>query len=149
MSDADRSGREVVQLGGVEPPTSGSTDRRSNQLSYSCTNSAIWLAERHEPRSQPVIWQARSAPPFLGSTTPCFRSNAKSPGGEPRALNEQTKPRSAVQATLENTLLTLSLIGSAVSVAIFCIRAANSLDCAVIASNCLRACAVESSIMSE
>ena len=27
----------MVQLGGFEPPTSGSTDRRSNHLSYSCT----------------------------------------------------------------------------------------------------------------
>ena len=26
----------MVQLGGLEPPTSGSTIRRSNQLSYSC-----------------------------------------------------------------------------------------------------------------
>jgi hypothetical protein len=26
----------MVQLGGLEPPTSCSTDRRSNQLSYSC-----------------------------------------------------------------------------------------------------------------
>ena len=26
----------LVQLGGLEPPTSCSTDRRSNQLSYSC-----------------------------------------------------------------------------------------------------------------
>src|SRR5215470_9718988 len=26
----------MVQLGGFEPPTSGSTDRRSNHLSYSC-----------------------------------------------------------------------------------------------------------------
>ena len=30
----------MVQLGGLEPPTSGSTIRRSNQLSYSC----IWVA---------------------------------------------------------------------------------------------------------
>src|SRR5215472_12960857 len=28
---------EMVQLGGLEPPTSGSTIRRSNQLSYNCT----------------------------------------------------------------------------------------------------------------
>jgi hypothetical protein len=34
---ADRVEKSVVQLGGLEPPTSGSTDRRSNQLSYSCT----------------------------------------------------------------------------------------------------------------
>jgi hypothetical protein len=27
----------MVQEGGLEPPTSGSTDQRSNQLSYSCT----------------------------------------------------------------------------------------------------------------
>jgi hypothetical protein len=26
----------LVQLGGLEPPTSGSTNQRSNQLSYSC-----------------------------------------------------------------------------------------------------------------
>ena len=34
-----RSGHRVVQLGGFEPPTSGSTIRRSNQLSYNCTSS--------------------------------------------------------------------------------------------------------------
>ncbi len=32
-------GSALVQLGGFEPPTSGSTIRRSNQLSYSCTGS--------------------------------------------------------------------------------------------------------------
>ena len=41
--DVEKSARDhpkyliwLVQLGGFEPPTSGSTDRRSNQLSYSC-----------------------------------------------------------------------------------------------------------------
>ena len=29
----------LVQLGGLEPPTSWSTAKRSNQLSYSCTAS--------------------------------------------------------------------------------------------------------------
>src|ERR1044071_5639711 len=28
----------MVQAGGLETPTSGSTDRRSNQLSYACTS---------------------------------------------------------------------------------------------------------------
>ena len=32
----------MVQLGGFEPPTSGSTNRRSNQLSYSCTTTCTW-----------------------------------------------------------------------------------------------------------
>lgn len=29
----------MVQLGGFEPPTSGATNQRSNQLSYNCTRS--------------------------------------------------------------------------------------------------------------
>src|SRR3954471_14104215 len=39
----------VVQLGGLEPPTSGSTIRRSNQLSYSCTR-LVWRSRiRNSP----------------------------------------------------------------------------------------------------
>ena len=37
--------REVVQLGGLEPPTSGSTIRRSNQLSYNCPLTACVVAK--------------------------------------------------------------------------------------------------------
>src|ERR1043166_3940096 len=33
-------GKEMVQSGGIEPPTSGSTIRRSNQLSYDCPRAA-------------------------------------------------------------------------------------------------------------
>src|SRR5262245_19552486 len=55
----------------------------------------------------------------------------------------------ADQAACLNTLPTPSLIGSAVSVAIFCASAANSLVCAVTASKCLRTCAVESSTTSD
>jgi hypothetical protein len=35
-SDEKCGERRLVQLGGLEPPTSCSTGRRSNQLSYNC-----------------------------------------------------------------------------------------------------------------
>src|SRR3954471_17342596 len=43
--DLSRPVTAMVQLGGFEPPTSGSTDRRSNHLSYSCTRPA-WRGGR-------------------------------------------------------------------------------------------------------
>jgi hypothetical protein len=79
------------------------------------------------------------------------------PGREARALGYATLRyvtiRDAspirVQATLRNTLVTPLLSGSVVSVATFWASAASSLVCSETASNCLRACEVESSMISE
>jgi hypothetical protein len=47
----------MVQLGGLEPPTSGSTIRRSNQLSYNCTL---------DPAGIGVLWASHSKSKALG-----------------------------------------------------------------------------------
>src|ERR1700689_3261776 len=59
------------------------------------------------------------------------------------------RPDRAGQATLANALFIPLLIGSAVSVATFCARALSSLLWAVSDSNCFRACALDSSIISD
>src|SRR6266853_4944473 len=41
----------MVQLGGLEPPTSWSTAKRSNQLSYSCTRRKK-RAQPHKPKGR-------------------------------------------------------------------------------------------------
>ena len=53
----------LVQLGGLEPPTSCSTDRRSNQLSYNCILREGPLrkgvANGPETRCNASLWQGR------------------------------------------------------------------------------------------
>src|SRR3981189_1740356 len=52
----------VVQLGGLEPPTSCSTDRRSNQLSYNCILGAgpkKGVPNGAETRCNAPLWQGR------------------------------------------------------------------------------------------
>ena len=46
---------KVVQLGGLEPPTSGSTIRRSNQLSYNCTTTAHTALRPKRPSPCPAL----------------------------------------------------------------------------------------------
>src|SRR6185369_2757008 len=62
---------------------------------------------------------------------------------------ESEAPIGSGQATFANALLMPLLIGSAVSVATFWASAFNSLVCWVSASNCLRACVLDSSTISE
>ena len=50
---------KMVQLGGLEPPTSGSTIRRSNQLSYNCTHMA-W-----RPTAKPPAKGAQDRPSMV------------------------------------------------------------------------------------
>src|SRR3954463_10879946 len=96
---AQRKGK-LVQLGGLEPPTSGSTDRRSNQLSYSCTGagtrharSAILRNLEHFPEkwnrlfrpkspAGPVSAEAllRPAGPWSHGRTILFKAKARAIG---------------------------------------------------------------------
>ena len=101
----------MVQLGGLEPPTSGSTDRRSNQLSYSCIDRGQTKSKCRAVQAALQTQQARYEPGLLG------------------------RLKLQIQLILK-FLLTLDLIGSAVSAVTFWASAENSLACAVSDSNC-------------
>ena len=76
----------LVQLGGLEPPTSCSTDRRSNQLSYNCILTEPRLGGLKEGNAEGG-WTGRK----LGATA-CF---GKAAARGNRALNAvlfKTKP---------------------------------------------------------
>src|SRR6266704_2217320 len=60
------SNGEMVQLGGFEPPTSGSTDRRSNHLSYSCTDLGRHKAQASIVSLRPASGWKLGASPALG-----------------------------------------------------------------------------------
>ena len=75
----------LVQLGGLEPPTSCSTDRRSNQLSYNCIlyRPKKGSPNRAETRCNARLWQGRETM-TTSTSRPCNRTaKDKSPGWRP------------------------------------------------------------------
>ena len=160
----------MVQLGGLEPPTSCSTDRRSNQLSYNCI---LRAPERRVPNGRETrcngrLWQGREVAKFkanrsalpIAQTRALFpnasptkdKARAASPGfGDeyyPLQLMRQSDARAVDQAAGLKIFEALALIGSAVSAAIFWVSSLSSLACAASACACLRVWEVHSSIAS-
>ena len=119
----------MVQAGGLEPPTSGSTDQRSNQLSYACTTGFVRMFDP-SGRNLGAGRRFGKRPGFSSFQT---KARAFLPGLRTHYLHTDAWR----QAALLNELM-LTLIGSAVSVATFCACSANSLACVMKASNCLR-----------
>src|SRR6266481_1288174 len=68
----------VVQLGGLEPPTSCSTDRRSNQLSYNCI-----LGSPAPQRGGPRIRRKLGATPAFGKAGTRLPRCRPREGGDP------------------------------------------------------------------
>ena len=71
----------LVQLGGLEPPTSGSTIRRSNQLSYSCTKACVFGQARGPYVQHPFL--ARVAAHHSWSCGARVAFKKESPGNWP------------------------------------------------------------------
>src|SRR5262245_11783165 len=119
----------MVQAGGLEPPTSGSTDQRSNQLSYACTR------DRPGSMPDPSGRKLGAARPF--GKRPCGQK--ENPGSIARVTHPLSRDADTGErhAALLNAAM-LSLIGSAVSVATFWACSDSSLAWAIRASNCLR-----------
>src|SRR6195256_6449176 len=86
----------LVQLGGLEPPTSCSTDRRSNQLSYNC------ILRRGPCNRGGRMGRKLGATPVFGKAgavtnwairTPQRRQKTKSPGHVSRAFQGRERYR--------------------------------------------------------
>jgi hypothetical protein len=85
-------GSVLVQLGGLEPPTSCSTDRRSNQLSYNCIlcrPPEKGVANGAETRCNAALWQGRMGVNFGFRARP----NSKKPGLIARAFFGANTPK--------------------------------------------------------
>jgi hypothetical protein len=81
----------LVQLGGLEPPTSCSTDRRSNQLSYNCIR-------QRDPKKGPRTGRKLGATLRFGKADKASNANAhgaesnKNPGGRPGSCSSEAQP---------------------------------------------------------
>jgi hypothetical protein len=139
----------LVQLGGLEPPTSWSTAKRSNQLSYSCPHprrgrnlGGLFRFDKVRARSpsspptrEPIVTGLeygsppsrgrRSCGAYSSSLAIKKKAQAASPGF---FTLEPSDGGCDGQATFLNTLPKLSLTGSADSTATFCAIEASSLD---------------------
>src|SRR5262249_7456900 len=120
----------MVQAGGLEPPTSGSTDQRSNQLSYACTTGFVGMLD---PSGRNLGASRR-----FGKRPGIFFVPNENPGISARVSHPLSQSGDAWCQAALLTALMLALVGSAVSVAPFCACSDISFAGATNASKCLR-----------